>query len=143
MNKERLQQEVTLADGRTLSFAEYGESNGRPIFYFHGFPGSRLDWLLGSDETVLKELKIRIIAPDRPDMGYSDYKPHRTVLEWPADVLELADALNCDHFSVLGVSGGGPYAASCARFIKNRVLNTGIVSGMGPSEAPGMQNGAS
>jgi hypothetical protein len=32
-----------LRDGRELSYAEYGASSGRPVFYFHGLPGSRLD----------------------------------------------------------------------------------------------------
>lgn len=31
---------VELKDGRLLGFAEYGEPNGLPVFYFHGFPGS-------------------------------------------------------------------------------------------------------
>jgi pimeloyl-ACP methyl ester carboxylesterase len=31
---------MTLANGRQLGYAEYGDPNGFPIFFFHGFPGS-------------------------------------------------------------------------------------------------------
>lgn len=33
---------MTLPAGRTLGHAEYGP-DGKPVFYFHGFPGSRLE----------------------------------------------------------------------------------------------------
>ncbi|MCP4415597.1 MAG: alpha/beta hydrolase, partial [Chloroflexi bacterium] len=34
---------ITLPDGRALGYAEYGNSAGKPIFHFHGWPGSRLE----------------------------------------------------------------------------------------------------
>ena len=34
---------ATLRDGRALSFAEFGDPSGKPVFYFHGFPGSRIE----------------------------------------------------------------------------------------------------
>jgi pimeloyl-ACP methyl ester carboxylesterase len=51
--------------------------------------------------------------------------------------------LRIDRFAVLGISGGGPYAAACAFKIPGRLSATGIVSGMGPPDAPGMKDGAS
>ncbi len=30
---------VRLRDGRTLGYAEYGDAAGKPVFFFHGFPG--------------------------------------------------------------------------------------------------------
>jgi pimeloyl-ACP methyl ester carboxylesterase len=65
------------------------------------------------------------------------------MIDWPGDVLELADNLQIDEFAVLGISGGGPYAASCAFGIGDRLVNSGIVCGMGPRDAPGMKDGAS
>jgi pimeloyl-ACP methyl ester carboxylesterase len=58
-------------------------------------------------------------------------------------VTELADALRVDRFAVLGISGGGPYAAACAFKIPERLIATAIVCGMGPPEAPGMKDGMS
>ena len=46
MGSDRSDQTIKLKDGRTLGYAEYGAPEGKPVFYFHGFPGSRLDWPL-------------------------------------------------------------------------------------------------
>ena len=46
MTTDRISQQIKLKDGRSLGYAEYGSPDGKPIFYFHGFPGSRIDWLL-------------------------------------------------------------------------------------------------
>ena len=133
---------IKLKDGRLLGYAEYGAPEGKPVFYFHGFPGSRLDWLL-CDASAAAELNIRIIAIDRPGMGLSDFKRGREILDWPDDVVELADVLQVDRFAVLGISGGGPYACACAFKISERLTTTAIVCGMGPSEAPGAKEGIS
>mgnify|MGYP001817983446 CR=1 FL=1 len=55
----------------------------------------------------------------------------------------MADELQINRFAVLGISGGGPYAAACAFKMPDRLAATGIVCGMGPSDAPGMVDGAS
>ena len=89
------------------------------------------------------ELNVRVIAPDRPGYGLSNYQRGRKIVDWPEDVLELADKLQIDTFSVLGISGGGPYAAACAFQTGGRLLKTGIVCGMGPADAPGTKDGVS
>ena len=143
MEKEGPNQQIELQDGRMLGYAEYGVPDGVPVFYFHGFPSSRLDWLFFDAEGPAAELNARIIAPDRPGHGLSDLQRGRRLLDWPADVAALADALQIDRFAVLGISGGGPYAAVCAYGIPERLTRAGIVSGMGPADAPGMQEGTS
>jgi len=132
---------IKLKDGRMLGYTEYGTPEGKPVFYFHGFPGSRLDWLLSDADDSAAELNARIIAVDRPGMGLSDFKRGRRILDWPDDVIELADALQVDRFAVLGISGGGPYALACAHRIPGRLTTTAIVCGIGPSEAPGAKDG--
>ena len=54
-----------------------------------------------------------------------------------SDVIELADALELDHFSTLGHSGGGPYGVVCVWKIPQRLHAVGIVSSSAPSDAPG------
>jgi pimeloyl-ACP methyl ester carboxylesterase len=139
----RTEQRVKLKDGRTLGYAQFGADEGIPIFYFHGFPGSRLEWQLFGAEKYLEELSACIIAVDRPGYGLSEFKRRRTIRDWPADVVELADTLEIDRFAVLGISGGGPYAAVCATMIPERLTRVGIVCGMGPAGAPGMKAGVS
>ena len=143
MDDSRSSRQIKLPDGRNLAYAEYGPVEGNPVFYFHGFPSSRLDWRLFHDDDTLAELNVRVIAPDRPGYGLSDHKRGRTISGWPEDVVELAGALGIDAFSVLGVSGGGPYAASCAFSIPDRLSKSGIVCGMGPADSPGVKDGAS
>ncbi len=127
-------QRVTLRDGRRLAFCEYGATAGKPVFYFHGWPGSRLEAKLA--EPTARRFDARLIAVDRPGFGMSDFKPNRTLLDWPADVAELADALGLDRFSVAGVSGGGPYALVCARHIPERLTAVAVVCGLGPMHSP-------
>ena len=143
MDDTRAKHRIKLQDGRLLGYAEYGSPEGTPVFYFHGFPSSRLDWQLINDDSLLLESSVRLIAPDRPGYGLSDHQPGRKIMDWPQDVIELANALQIDTFAVLGISGGGPYAACCAYEIHDRLLKCGVVCGMGPADAPGMKDGAS
>ncbi len=132
---------LRLTDGRLLGYGEYGDPEGKPLFFFHGMPGSRLEAQLGHE--AANELGVRLIAPERPGYGLSDFKARRTFLDWPQDVVELADALNVERFAVGGVSGGGPYVAACAFKIPERLTAAGIVSGVGPFQAPGATGGMS
>lgn len=109
----------------------------------HGFPGSRLDWPIFDPQNAAAKLNARVIAVDRPGMGLSDSKRGRKFLDWPDDVVELADNLLLDQFAILALSGGGPYGEACAFGIPDRLTSTAIVCGMGPSEAPGAKEGGS
>jgi len=140
---DRTNQQIKLKDGRMLGYDEYGAPKGKPVFYFHGHPGSRLDWPAIDDDGCAAGLNARIIAVDRPGSGLSDFKRGRKILDWPDDVIELAGVLQVDRFAVLGVSGGGPYAAACVFKIPKRLTATAIVAGMGPVEAPGCKDGSS
>ncbi|MFX1419118.1 MAG: alpha/beta fold hydrolase, partial [Promethearchaeota archaeon] len=127
---ERYDQIITLKDGRKLGYAEFGIPIGKPVFYFHGQGSSRLEPMMyGFDD---KRFNVRLISIDRPGRGLSDFKENRTILDWPDDVVELANALNIQTFAVLGGSGGCPYALACALKIPDRLTYCGIVSGLGP-----------
>jgi pimeloyl-ACP methyl ester carboxylesterase len=123
-------QTIRLPDGRLLGYAVCGDPDGKPLFLFHGWPASRLE-IKYVDEKATKA-GFRAIGIDRPGMGISDFKPNRQILDWPNDVVALADALNIDRFAVLGISGGGPYAAACAYKIPDRLSACGIIAGLGP-----------
>lgn len=129
-------QQFRLPDGRNLGFNEIGRIGGKPLFYFHGTPSARIEFDLFGDEHLLEDLNVHLIAPDRPGCGLSDFQPDRRMMDWPADVIALADHLSLERFAVLGYSGGGPYAAVCARAIPQRLVCAGIVSGAGPFTEP-------
>lgn len=128
---------IRLRDGRTLAYATYGDVTGKPVFHFHGHPGSRLEGSLA--DSAARRLAVRLIAVDRPGMGSSDFDPQRTLLDWPDRVIELADALGLATFAVQGVSGGGPYALACAFKIPERLTACGIIAGLGPIHQLGIQ----
>ena len=130
-----LSRSFRLPDGRTLMYAEYGAPYGKPVFYFHGLAGSRLEpGVLDGSELV--KAGIRMIACDRPGMGGSDFQPGRSFSHWPADIVTLAGRLGWGKFAVWGVSGGGGYVAACARLIPDRLSAAVIVSGAGPMDSP-------
>lgn len=139
MNYSQENNSLRLRDGRILGYAEYGDPIGKPVFFFHGWPGSRISGK-ETDEAG-KKIGVRIISPERPGIGISTYKKDRKLLDWPKDILELADYLKIKKFSIMGVSGGGPYVASCAYKIPERVIKAGIVVGLAPVDIKGNLDG--
>jgi pimeloyl-ACP methyl ester carboxylesterase len=123
---------LTLPGGRILSYAIYGSPVPRTTaFYFHAYPSSRKEGKLW--HSAAAKLSLRLIAPDRPGMGNSSFQVNRTLLNWPADVLAIADHLKIQRFYVIGLSGGGPYALACVQGIpKERLAGAAVVSGLYP-----------
>ncbi|WP_342246631.1 alpha/beta fold hydrolase [Pseudomonas sp. OTU5201] len=125
---------LRLPDGRTLAYQLYGASEGRPLYYFHGFPGSRLQAALHHEQALAAD--VCLVAPDRPGFGWSDYQAGRSILGWAEDVAFMADTLGHRRFGVLGVSCGGPYALACAHRLGQRLDYVGLLAGMGPMDIP-------
>ena len=125
-----------------LAYTEYGSPNGTPVFYFHGFPGSHTDVELFTNSEELAQKNIRLIAVNRP--GYSDSPglPGRTLLDWPAQVKDLADQLGLERFSILAYSGGAPFGYACALELADLIETYVVVSGMTPWKAPKAKKGA-
>ena len=84
---------------------------------------------------------IRLIAFDRPGYGESTFQPGRRILDWPADVIELADELGLEKFAVAGHSGGGPYTLACAYAFPQRVSLAAVLCGAGPCGIPHATDG--
>jgi pimeloyl-ACP methyl ester carboxylesterase len=122
-------------DGRSLGVYACGDPDGMPVFYFHGFPGSRLEVRLAAD--AARQRRLRLIGIDRPGYGRSDAKPGRRLTDWVGDVSAVADQMGIGRFTVLGASGGAPYAAACAYCIPQRLRCAGIACGLGPVDGDG------
>lgn len=94
-------QTFQLPDGRVLGFAEYGNPNGRPLLYFHGYPSSRIE--AEAADTMAQRCGIRILSLDRPGFGLSTPQPERTLLDWPKDVQTFAHGMGLERFAVMGL----------------------------------------
>jgi pimeloyl-ACP methyl ester carboxylesterase len=123
-------QTMKLEDGRVLGYAEFGDPSGTPVFFFHGFPASRLEG--NGLDAASRTTRVRLIVPDRPGFGMSDPKTGRSFLDWPGDISALAEHLGLYEFSILATSGGTPYAIACALRIPEHLASIGIVSAMSP-----------
>jgi pimeloyl-ACP methyl ester carboxylesterase len=128
---------LELGDRRWVACVECGDPAGRPVFAFHGLPGSRLQQ--HPDAGIAAARGARVIHVDRPGFGLSTPAPGRTFAAAARDVAALADRLEIGTFAVAGVSGGGPFAAACAALLGERVTRAALVSSVGP---PGSMRGS-
>ena len=128
--------QIKLSDGRFTGYAEYGDSQGTPVLYFHGMPGSRFDGNSPNVDEIATRLHPRLIIIERPGIGLSDYKSY-SIAGWPDIVTEFADVLQLERFAVMGASSGGKYVAACAWKIPQRLTHASIVSGNCAYDLPG------
>lgn len=130
MNQHRT---LTLPDGRSLGFADFGHPTGVPLFYFHGTMSSRLEARLL--DLAARDVGVRLIAVDRPGMGLSTWHEARSLRSWADDVSHLANHLRLERFGVAGWSGGGAYAAAVASVLGDRVTRLTLIAPQAPREA--------
>jgi pimeloyl-ACP methyl ester carboxylesterase len=120
---------VHAAGNRSIGIYEYGDPAGAPVFALHGTPscGAGFDWT----DAAARERSLRIIAPDRPGIGRSTAVPMPAVSAYADELAVLADTLEIDRFSVIGYSGGGPYALAAAAALGSRMQSAVLVAGAG------------
>jgi pimeloyl-ACP methyl ester carboxylesterase len=130
---------LILRTGRTLEVREYGDADGHPVLFFHGLIGSHHQASYIDEQA--KCLGLRIIAPNRPGVGRSDFVRRRSPTDVVPDVEDITQALGIGPFSVIGLSGGTPYALATLRRLGPRVRTVTVISGMGPTGLPGALGG--
>src|SRR5439155_13153311 len=96
MSEESL---IRLENGGVIAFEEYGDENGLPVIFCHGWPSSRT--MARLTDKAARELGVRIISPDRPGISGSSLHPNRKLLDWPPFVQRLVDGLDIGEFRVL------------------------------------------
>lgn len=120
-----------LSDGRRIAIAEFGRPDGTPVVALHGTPGSCLKFAASHSAACRHD--VRLIAVDR--WGYGDSaapRAARTLEDYAKDIGELADCLGVERFSLLGISGGGPFAAVTAGSLGQRVTRLALIAPVGP-----------
>ena len=136
----RVEGTVKVRDGRRLAFAEFGPAGGRPIFWLHGTPGARRQ-IPQAARLAAEELDVRLIGVDRPGVGGSTAHLYRSIADFAPDLAMVADDLDIDRFSLIGLSGGGPYVLAAAAAFPERVIAGAVLGGVAPTRgrdaAPG------
>lgn len=132
-------QQLTLPDGRTLAWYEFGDPEGVPCVYTTGTPSSGVVGL-GYDAGA-RAAGVRWISVDKPGYGHSDFDPKRSLLRYAADVEVLLDHLGLTRTAVAGESGGGPHVLALAYALPSRLTTAIVLAGMGPGEEDWVRKG--
>jgi hypothetical protein len=122
---------ITLRDGRTLAYAQYGAPDGRPIIHCHGTPSSRVEGDLLFSGNSAAEVGVRIVVPDRPGMGRSEFQAGRSILDWP-------ETRNPRPRRTRFVRSARPPAATARRLFSDteRARGVGLLGSVAPLDTP-------
>jgi pimeloyl-ACP methyl ester carboxylesterase len=121
--------ELRHKDGRVIALEIAGDQGAMPVLLCHGLADSRLAAL--PLRKTARELGLCFVAPDRPGIGGSDRHHLSRLADWAEDAADLLDALRFDSVALLGVSGGGPFAAACAARMPARTRSLMLVAPLG------------
>ena len=127
---------MTLTDGRKLTYDIYGDPQGVPVIFSHGFSDSHV--IRHPDDALTASLGVRWIAADQPGVGGSTPMKARKMVDWGKDMEQLADHLELGTFNVAGHSGGGPHALSIAYHLPDRVAKVTLASPVAPFDKKGV-----
>jgi non-heme chloroperoxidase len=123
---------ITVKDGTTLFYKDWGPRDGQPIFLHHGWPLSADDW----DNQMMFFLSrgYRVIAHDRRGHGRSSQTDTGNEMDtYAADVAALVSALDLKNAVHVGHStGGGEVAHYVARAEAGRVAKAALVGAVPP-----------
>jgi pimeloyl-ACP methyl ester carboxylesterase len=130
--RPKLEGNIAVGDDRQIGFAEFGDPQGRAVFWLHGTPGARRQIPMEA-RVYAEQRQIRLIGIDRPGIGSSTPYQYDTVFAFADDLRTIADTLGIDKMEVIGLSGGGPYTLACAAAMPDRVVAAGVIGGVAPT----------
>jgi pimeloyl-ACP methyl ester carboxylesterase len=130
--RPKLEGNIAVGDDRQIGFAEFGDPQGRAVFWLHGTPGARRQIPMEA-RVYAEQRQIRLIGIDRPGIGSSTPYQYDTVFAFADDMRTIADTLGIDKMEVIGLSGGGPYTLACAAAMPDRVVAAGVIGGVAPT----------
>jgi pimeloyl-ACP methyl ester carboxylesterase len=129
--RPKLEGNIAVGEDRQIGFAEFGDPQGRAVFWLHGTPGARRQ--IPTEARVYAEHhNVRLIGVDRPGIGSSTPHQYPAIAAFAEDLRTIADTLGVDRMAVVGLSGGGPYALASAAGLPDRVVATGVLGGVAP-----------
>ena len=108
----------------------WGNPNGHPVLAFHGW----LDNAATFDNLAPLLPEFRILSLDLPGHGHSDHRPPGTAcyfIDMVMDVIEVADVLGWERFSLLGHSMGAGVATYLAGTLQDKIDYVILIEGIG------------
>ena len=130
--RPKLEGKIAVGSDRQIGFAEFGDPQGRAIFWLHGTPGARRQ--IPVEARLYAEAnQIRLVGVDRPGIGASTPHEYHRVVDFADDLRTIADTLGIDKMAVIGLSGGGPYTLGCAAAMPERIIAVGVLGGVAPT----------
>jgi pimeloyl-ACP methyl ester carboxylesterase len=121
---------VGLPDGRQVAYAVIGDPHGIPVVCLHGTPGSARQ--LAALDGPARAHGVALVTPDRAGYGRSTHDPARSIASNARDVEAVLRSLGVDSCSVIGLSGGGPFALGCGVVLAGQVTAVATVGGVAP-----------
>jgi pimeloyl-ACP methyl ester carboxylesterase len=106
------EEQLNLADGRTLEVATMGDPSGTTIFFHHGTPGTSRT--VKSLAALSDFGQFFVVTTSRPGYGQSSRREGRSIASVIGDVDAALDHVGRDEYVALGWSGGGPHALASA-----------------------------
>jgi pimeloyl-ACP methyl ester carboxylesterase len=106
------EEQIQLADGRTLEVATMGDPKGTTVFFHHGTPGTTRT--MKSLEGLSEFGDFFLVTTSRPGYGQSSRHEGRFIGSVIGDVKAALDHFGRDEYVALGWSGGGPHALASA-----------------------------
>ena len=123
---------ITMSDGTSLFYKDWGPKDAQPIMFHHGWPLSADDW----DNQMLFFLShgYRVIAHDRRGHGRSDQTDTGNDMDtYAADVAAIVETLNLRDAIHIGHStGGGEVTRYAARAKRGRVAKAVLIAAIPP-----------
>ena len=108
--------------GKELFYIDEGPEDGIAVVFVGGNGTSaRALELTNFLRSTREQLKLRFITLERNGFGQSAFDPKGDYGSYSADVHALLDHLGVDEFSLLAISGGGPYVARIGADLAPRV----------------------
>jgi pimeloyl-ACP methyl ester carboxylesterase len=109
----------------------YGPADGLPVIALHGW----LDNANSFARLAPKLEGLRIVALDMAGHGFSDHRPAGAgyaLWDYAYDVLQVAEQLGWQRFSLLGHSLGGIIATLLAGALPQRIARLALIDGVVP-----------
>ncbi|MCB4794368.1 alpha/beta hydrolase [Pseudomonas sp. NP21570] len=109
----------------------YGPDDGKPVIALHGW----LDNAATFSRLAPRLKGLRIVALDLPGHGHSDHRPigaGYNIWDYAHDVLQVAEQLGWQRFSLLGHSMGAIVSVLLAGALPERVERLALIDGVIP-----------